>query len=386
MDKTMALNFVRIVCIALLLAHGGECGAAPDDLIASGVVVDVATGSPMQGVTVAVFDDRGEVVGTDVTDGDGLWAVPVEWDHSHLKAPPSRGGLFSALVGVVIWPVRMASDIIITPAGSALKGAIRAAGGAAAAGASVAALAGAGPVATAAAGAAAKTVGSYAAGQVVGEDDGEQEGTQRDTMKPVKGSLSGQVRVRAWKSGHKDYSGVTGVYRLDQLRLDEDKVAPLALCDAVALASLDSPLASSAPRVFGIFTRVSAEPAITAAGSEVRLTADIALPEELLRSVWMIARNQATRETFEMKRTGGTRWEASIPIPSRGPFRNHEVTIVAYRSPLEDGGRDKGAEGRIEDRGGWDPKKPFPVDPALLACRNRGYAVITVTKPEQGRK
>lgn len=386
MDKTMALNFVRIVCIALLLAQGGVCGAEPDDLIASGVVVDVATGSPMQGATVAVFDDRGEVVGTDVTDGDGLWAVPVEWDHSHLKAPPKGGGLFSAVVGVVTWPVRVASDIIITPAGSALKGAIRAAGGAAAAGASVAALAGAGPVATAAAGAAAKKVGSYAAGQVVGEDDEEQEGTQPDTMKPVKGALSGQVRVRAWKSGQKDYSGVTGVYKLDQIRLEEDKLAPLAVCDAVALAPSGSPLATSAPRVFGIFKDVSAEPAIAPAGSSVRLAADIAIPEELLGSVWMIARNQATRETFEMKRTGGTRWEASIPIPSRGPFRNHEVTIVAYRSPLDDGGRDKGAEGRIEDKGGWDPRKPFPVDPALLACRTRGHAVITVTKPEKTGK
>jgi len=373
-------RFILLLCIAL--AAGTPCAAAR--LVAGGQVLEALDGRPLPGATVAVFDDRGEVVGTDVTDADGVWAVPVDWAHCHLKAPPGGRGIFSTVTGVVLWPLRIVSDIVVTPASSALKGAIRAAGGAAAAGVGVAAAAGAGPVAAAAAGAAARAVGSYAAGQVVGDSDEDLEPRKLQPV-PASRAATGQVRVRVWKKGYQDYSGVTGVYLLSSVRVDGDREAPLALTDPVLLARSGSALTSSAPARIGWFRRVEADPAVAPGGSRVRLTAEITLPVEAGSRVWVIARNLATRKAYPMSRVSGDVWEAVLDVPERGPFRNHEISIVAYRSPLEDGSRDRGAEGRLERQGAFDPKKPFPVDPALLLCRNRGYAVVTVTRPEGSR-
>ncbi len=379
----MAIRFSYTLLVLLSLALSAVLPASAARLVAGGQVLDAADGRPLAGATVAVFDDRGDVVGTDDTDADGVWAVPVDWAHCHLKAPPGGKGLFSTVTGVVLWPFRMVSDIVVTPASSAIKGAIKAAGGAAAAGVGVAAAAGAGPVAAAAAGAAARTVGSYAAEQVVGDPDEDLE----QKMKPLQSSrgATGQVRVRVWKKGFQDYTGVTGVYLLSSILMEEDRHAPLALTDAVHLARSGSGLTSSAPMRFGWFRRVEADPAVAPGGSRVRLSAEITLPREVGSGVWMIARNLTTRKDYVMIHAGGDLWHADLDAPERGPFRNHEIAIVAYRSPLEDGGRDRGAEGRLERQGAFDPKKPFPVDPALLLCRNRGYTVVTVTRPEKRR-
>ncbi|BCW99869.1 MAG: hypothetical protein KatS3mg024_2696 [Armatimonadota bacterium] len=380
----MAICFPYRLCVLLSLALAAALPASAAGLVSGGQVLDAADGRPLAGATVAVFDDRGEVVGTDNTDADGVWAVPVDWAHCHLKAPPGGKGLFSTVTGVVLWPFRIVSDIVVTPASSAIKGAIKAAGGAAAAGVGVAAAAGAGPVAAAAAGAAARTVGSYAAEQVVGDPD---EDLEHNKMKPLQSSrgATGQVRVRVWKKGFQDYTGVTGVYLLSSIRMEEGRHVPLALTDAVQLARSGSGLTSSAPVRFGWFRRVEADPAVAPGGSRVRLSAEITLPREAAERAWVIARNLTTRKDYVMIHAGGDVWQADIDAPERGPFRNHEIAIVAYRSPLEDGGRDRGAEGRMDRQGAFDPKKPFPVDPALLLSRNRGYTVVTVTRPEKQR-
>lgn len=362
-----------LAAAAALLGAAGPAEAG-DKLMTGGVVVNALTGQPLAGVTVAVFDDKGAVVGTDVTDDQGRWALETTWGICHLKEPPGGRGLFSSIVGVVSWPVRTTARVVGRPVKSAIKSAARAAGGAAVAGATVAAASGAGAVAIAAAGAAGKTVGTYGVEKVVGDPD-------EDIQEDARRQASAQVRVRVWQTGFKDYSGMAGINLLDTVSDDDSKEVSLAVTDTVKLAPGDSTLASRAPREVGIFRNVTANPAIVVAGSKVKLEMDIALPQIDEGWIWVIGKNLTTGQDLILRNAGGDRWDGVVDIPAKGPFRDHKLAFVAYRTRDAKGERDRKIESQIDKQGGWDPEKPFPVDPAILASRNRGYAVITVSKP-----
>lgn len=360
----------------MALAAVSICGVKAESLVATGLVTDAVSKSPVEGATVVVFNPKGEVVGTSVTNDAGEWAIPAAWDDCHLKKPSGGGGLFSSILGVITWPVRTVVKVVAPPAGAAVKSAARTAGGVAMAGVGVAAAAGAGPVAIAAAGSAANTVGRYAAGQMIGDEKPEQE-----NGKSVPKSLSGQVMVRVCKPGHKDYSGSVGIYMLDRVQSGDDKPVTVAIGDPVKLASDESATISSAPREVGIFQQVVTEPAVVPGGSVVRVRARIQIPDEVIPSVWMVGKDLSTRKEFVLLPRKDGWWEAALEIPPKGPYRNHEITIAAYRTLDEHKKRDGEIEKRIGRAGAWDPEKPFPVDPAILMCRTRGYAVVTVTKP-----
>ncbi|MEI6913860.1 MAG: carboxypeptidase-like regulatory domain-containing protein [Armatimonadota bacterium] len=375
----MAFSFrsgILVLVAALVVTE--RLPAMAVDLMTGGVVVDAQSGSLVSGATVAVFNDKGEVVGTDITDSDGAWQLNTGWKEAHLKAPPSGGGLFSSMFGVLMWPVRTTARVVGRPAKNVLKGAARAAGGAAVAGAGAAAVAGGGPVAIAAAGHVGRTIGQAAAGSVVGMPNPDGTGYNQR-----KSSNLGQVRIRVWKQGHKDYNGTTRVYSLDRVEDEEKKDYHVATVDPVKLAGQPSTIESSAPSEFGIFRNVSSDPVIVLSGVSVRLRAEITLPREIDSSVIVTAWDLTSKKNVQLMRSTGDFWEGMLEIPQKTPFRNHDISIVAYRIPLINGQRDHKLENGLWDKGAWDIKKPFPVDPAILACRNRGYTVITVTKPEK---
>lgn len=365
-----------VALFALLVLAVPACSPVAADLVTGGAVVEASGGAPVTGATVAVFDDEGEVVGTDITDADGTWAIETEWDHAHLKAPSRGGGLFSSLLGIVTWPVRTTARVVGGSAKVLFKSAARAAGGAAAAGASVAAVAGAGPVAQAAIGQVGRTVGRAASEAVVGKPDDE-----LDDRKPDNDPAPGQVMVRVWKQGQKDYLGPTSVYTLERLRDEKGHDVDVATVDPVLLAVKDSGERSSAPRRYGVFTDVQADPAIAEGGATVRITAIMPLPEEMASSTAMVAWDLTSQQRVQLTRQSGETWEGQMELPRKGPYRNHDLTIVAYRVPNDKGERDEKLEGRIWDKDAWDMEKPYPVDPALLVSRNRGHVIITVTKP-----
>lgn len=348
-------------------------------LAAGGVVRNAETGKPIPGVTVAAFNQDGKVVDTDITDEDGLWVVEVGWREAHLKEPPRGRGLFSSIVGVVTWPVKQVVNVVNRPLKAVLKGAAKAAGGAAAAGATVAAVAGAGPVAAAAAGAAGSRVGQYAVEQVVGDEDEAIEEMRLEKLKNAE--LAGQVRLRVWKEGYRDFTGAASVYLLDQVRDENDRTISLAYVDPILLASANSGHASSAPREIGLFQEVTASPAIVPAGQSVKVRARIQIAREIKDQVVMLARVVESSDEFQLYPAGDGWWEGTWDIHEKARRRNYQVAIVAYRTPKEDVSRDRGLEGRVAKSRAWEPGRPFPVDPAVLASRNRGYVVVTVTDP-----
>lgn len=348
-------------------------------LVAGGVVRNAKTGKPIEGVTVAAFNQDGTVVDTDTTDEDGLWVTEVGWREAHLKEPPRGRGLFSSIVGVVTWPVKQVVNVVNRPLKAVLKGAAKAAGGAAAAGATAAAVAGAGPVAAAAAGAAGSKVGQYAVEQVVGDEEEAEEEMRLEKLRTAE--LSGQIRLRVWKEGYRDFTGAASVYLLDQIRDENDREISLAFIDAVLLAPSNSGLGSSAPREIGLFQDVTASPAIVPAGQSVKVRTRIKIAREVKDQVVMLARVVESSDEFQLYHVGDDWWEGTWDIHEKARRRNYQVAIVAYRTPKEHVTRDKGLEGRIARSRAWEPGRPFPVDPAVLACRNRGYVVVTVTDP-----
>lgn len=373
----MAFRFSNVVLAVLVCALAASGPAVGAKLMAGGVIVDAAGEAPVPGVTVAVFNDDGEVVATDVTDEEGLWAAPVEWGHCQLKEPPRGGGLFSSIVGVATWPVRQVVGVVSVPAKAALKTAIKAAGGAVAAGGAAAAVAGGGPVAIAAAGAAGKTISNYTLDRVVGDPEEELEAARQTGVK------NAQVTVRVWKPGAKDFSGSLGIYMLDQIQGEDSKELPLAVTDAVLLADESSGAASKPQRLFGIFRNVSASPLMAEAGSSITVSANLVVPAEIAGAVHVVGHDLETDQDFVLLQTAAGVWQGQLLVPEKGPFRNHRITLVAYRSLQEAGLRDAKQEDRIEKQGAWDPGKPFPVDPAVLACRNRGMVQVTVFRPAE---
>ncbi len=350
-------------------------------LVVGGVVVDASTGAALTGATVALFDDSGDVVGTDLTDGDGTWAIETEWKHAHLKAPSSGGSLFSSLIGVVTWPVRTTARFVGGSTKALFKGAARAAGGAAVAGVSVAAVSGAGPVAEAAVGQIGRTVGRAASDAVVGALDDDSPEDERSDQMRNSDPQPGEVTVRVWKQGAKDYHGRVSVYALERFRDENGHSKAAATVDPVLLASEESGGVSSAPRHFGILNHVSADPMIVEAGATVRLSCQMPLPDEMLSSTCVVAWDLSTRQRQSLTRTEEGAWQGEMELPKKGPYRNHEITIVAYRNLDQKAGGDEKLEARLWDKDAWNPRKAYPVDPVLLVSRNRGQVTVTVIKP-----
>lgn len=346
--------------------------------MAGGVVVSADSRTPVAGATVAVFTRDGEVIDTDQTDENGQWAVEIGWQDAKLNSPPKGRGLFSSIVGAVTWPVRTAATMVGVPAKAAVKSAARAAGGAAVAGAGVAAAASGGPVAVAAASKAGETVGRYAAGQVVGNEE--------DLAQKRRAERAAQLLVRVWKPGFKDYTGLAGVYLVDQVQQQKGQPFNLAYVDAVELAAQTAKENSTAPETFGVFKQVLAEPGICEGGLTVKVTAEMPVPPEVQDEVRMVGKDLTTGQTFAVPPSHGDWWEGYLPLSEKGPFRNHQITLVAYRQPQPDKQRDEDTERAIDKKGAWDQRKDFPVDPALLACRDRGAVLITVTRPPKKAK
>jgi len=222
-------------------------------------------------------------------------------------------------------------------------------------------------------------VGKIATEMVVGDPEEELE------REKERASSAAQLQVRVWKDGFRDYSGKTGVYLLDRVEDEEEKQEfSLALVDRVHLSAEGSTQASRAPRTMGVFTKVTADPAIAPAGTTVTVTAQVAIAPEVIGATRMVARNLATKDEFELRPDSDGVWRGKFEAPAKGPYRNHEIVLVAYRCPEGELARDKRIEGRAAGLGAWDPKKPFPVDPEFLTSRNRGVVVVTVTRPEAG--
>jgi hypothetical protein len=363
------------VC-GLIVCSPAQCAQS---LLVGGTVTDLQTGEVLSDADVVLFNKDGEVAGSCVTDEQGRWTLPAGWDDCGLKAPPREKGLLASAFGVISWPVRTVSRAVGKPTVAVIKTAARAAGGAAGRAATAAAVAGTGGVAAAAAESAGAMVGKIATEMVVGDPEEELE------REKERASSAAQLQVRVWKDGFRDYSGKTGVYLLDRVEDEEEKQEfSLALVDRVHLSAEGSTQASRAPRTMGVFTKVTADPAIAPAGTTVTVTAQVAIAPEVIGATRMVARNLATKDEFELRPDSDGVWRGKFEAPAKGPYRNHEIVLVAYRCPEGELARDKRIEGRAAGLGAWDPKKPFPVDPEFLTSRNRGVVVVTVTRPEAG--
>lgn len=375
-NTPVRMTSLRILSLLfLVLAYPSPGAQAAEKLYVGGAITDLQSGACVSGADVVVFNRDGEVVASTVTDENGEYVLPADWDDCSLKAPPGGKGLLSAAFGLITWPVRMVTRAVGVPASAVLKTAARAAGGAAGGAASAAAVAGTGGVAAAAATSAGSLVGKIATEMVVGDPEDDLEKARKDTA-------AAQVRVRVWKKGYRDYSGMTGVYLLDRIQNKENAdVFSLAAVDAVLLAGADSETKSRAPRTLGVFTRVTVEPAITPPGSTVRVFANIAVPPEALEGTRMVGRDLSSGAQFELRPSREGEWTGVLEIPVNGPYRDHDIVLAAYRSPEAAFRRDKRVEDRAADLGVWDLKRPYPADPAFLVSRNRGHAVVTVTRP-----
>lgn len=355
----------RLCCAVLALAMlGAPAGASAEEIVwATGRVLDAATGAPVAGATVAVYDSKNRVVDYVKTDEHGAYALAIP--RSALNLPKKRGGFLHQVSRTVNQAATSAGGFIAAP----IKAGVRAA--ASAAGASD-------PISRAGVGAAAGVISSIV-DIVTGA------GATRRTL-PSRSP--GSVTIRVAADTHGDVAGLGRVYWMQEelYRVGgAQQRALVAWMDPIRLGRGGEGGPATLTSDLLCFTEARITPAIAQRGQEVRLSVRFKGAEEPRTPVVIVARNSRTGRMYELKPVGGDLYETAFTVEPKQPLNDQVITVIAYAGQDTRPGRIPEVERALERAGYWDPKRAFQYNPLMVAGRNRVELTLTVV-PTPGKR
>lgn len=340
-----------------------------------GRVVDVQTGKPVPGATVALRDKSGKTVAWTTTDADGRYGLTADTLKVLQLQPVRRKGVLarvaSTVGGIVSAPVRFVGGALKMSPSDAARTAFAAVTG--------------GPAGLA--GAVASRVQRAAMGRV-SDAAVKNVMSQRAIDRTERGALlPGEVQVLVSAAGYHEVRGRAGAYWLDVARRAEDggAVGACAHLEPVALAPEGWDRPGGVQDTAVLLSDIQADRTLVPAGDSVRLSVKLDAPdtEKSAAGVRVFARENAKGTLCELTLQADGRFAGELPVPAEIGSRDISVTFAAVRSiPVAmDLTNDEGKDPLAALVAGLDelrPDKPWDYDPRLFAAENRLEIRLTV--------
>jgi hypothetical protein len=331
-----------------------------EDLIWATGTVKNAAGRPLQGATVALYNDKNQVVDYAKTDSEGTYALAIPRSALHLDK--KGGGFFHKVAGAVGGVGRIAA--------MPLKMGIRAAAG----------------IATASDPLTRVGIGT-ASGVAQGLVDVM---APRERKKPAElRKMPGVVVMKVTAPGHNDAVSLARVYWMEEQSIragGRDQRVVTTWVDPVKMTHSGSTDPSTFDSTYLTFTETRFEPSIAEPGQRVMLATRLLLPPDPRTPVVVVARNNKTGQLYELERMDAGVYGTYIEIDKRFPRNDQTFTILAYAEQDEKPGRSKKVEDALQRGGYFQPDKPFVYNPLVVVSRNRGEVVLTVVEPARKRR
>jgi hypothetical protein len=346
-----------------LLGAGAPCQAERPVWV-SGRIVD-ASGDPVRGAQIAVYDDVNHVVDYARTDRNGEYAVAVPRSALHLDRPHGKS-FVAEVVGTVTRFVGDTANVVANPLRAGLH-AVTAAEAATFAD----------PI----------TRGELAVGSAV--VDQTLFGPPPKPKRPhelEERKKPGALMIKVIAPQHNDLVSVAHIYWIEDELVragGRERHTTAAWLDPVQLTEYDSERASHVQADYLTFKVARLEPSLAEPGQTVRIYAVLPNPPTPNTPVVVVARNDRTGEKWPLESIGDGRYEAEITVDRRFPRNDQVISILAYGESEQRPGRRPDAEHSLEANGLWDYRKPFLYDPLIVASRNRADLTLTVVTPRR---
>lgn len=389
---------MNTACLLAMAATAVVIGTAPgaahaEDIIVVGHVYAADGKEPLSDATVAVYDDKNQVIDHAKTDANGMYTLHVSRNSLHFPSHHHGGNALGGLIKGVGKIMGAAASIAVPLAGLANP------------------LAGAGvSIAEGALGSlggprhmpgSQKGSGTMASG---GMDQARAQilvrqmqahgmavppqmlaianGIAVDTeMLPP--NAPGALPVRITLPGGVDAAGVTQIYCLQE-QIDhtngKNTHTVTAWVDPVQLAGPEEPKRCSVPHTFFKLVQAQIEPSIAEYGQTAQLSVKMVTPGEPIVPVIVIAHDVRTGKDYELTSTGDSMYRAEIMVDKEFAKNEHKFCILAYAQNPDKYGRSKRTEDILRGKGMWDVSKPYDFDPAVSLSRNRVEASLTVVE------
>jgi hypothetical protein len=383
----------RLLTVMAIAAVAGTtpCAARADDnIIVVGHVFASDGKQPLADATVAVYDDKNQVIDHARTDADGKYTLKVPRSDFHFPSHHSGGNFMGGLLKGAVKVVGAAASVAVPLAGMANP--IAGAGASLAEGA-LSGLGGGGvrrlPGGKMGAGmmdqARARALvsqmqarGMAVPPQLLAIANGSAEGAET-----LAANASGALPVRVTLQGHADAVSVTQIYCLQEQidREDGKKTRTVtAWVDPVQLAETGDQASAVVPHRFFKLQQAQAEPSIAEYGQTVKMSVKMATPGEPNVPIIVIAHNVKTGKDYELTPAGDDLYSAEIMVDKEFVKNTQTLCILAYAQDPEKPGRNKKSEDALRGGGLWDATKPYLFDPGICRSRNRAEVVLTVVE------
>ena len=356
-----------------------------------GKVIDLATGKPVAGATVALQDKKGKVLAWTQTDAQGQYAIAADSLEILRLQPSRRRGLLTRIArgigGVVMMPVKATGVAVkgvtevvrsVNPVQTAKATAISAATGN-----PVPAVAQiAGSTLDTASTRAERTARERAARSLLGERL-EKPKDKREDLVP------GETFIAVSAPSYKEIRGKAGAYWLEPPAVIENRpVGTRAWLESVKLAPTAGDKKSEVENVAVLLAEPRMDPALAPAGGTVALAVKLQTPGNQPLNARVFARENKKRTVVELKGQGNNVYAGELVLDPETPIGNTVVTIVALRAePVEVKLEEKKADPLLEfarQLDDLDANEKYEFDPRIMASENRLDLTLTVLDPRQG--
>lgn len=390
-NASQYIAWTAMLCLIPCLACAARRARKPADPYRQGglcgQVVDVTTGKPIAGATVAMEDASGRVLAWTVTNKDGDYVLPAD-PLTCLHLRPSKGkGLLQkvcdACGAILMAPVRVAGTAVEVVKQAASPQAIENVAVAAATGDPL-------PVIGQAEQTALNTLRDV---QQNGLTNSKAEAvrssfasTRATRTKPPKQTLQpGQALIAVEAPNYDMERGPSAEYWMEPPVLTSiGPVGPLAWLQTVKLAPVNGKAKCAMGSECVKLAEGSAVPSLAPAGSSVKVTATLQGPPELLPEIRVYARVNTTRGAAELKpdKAGSATYTGSLPIDPKAATGPATIGIIALRAqPLDLRLKPSKQDPLllfVQRMSDLDPKRPFEFDPRIMAAQNRLELDLTI--------
>jgi hypothetical protein len=377
------------VALALLLALL-QIPACADDKQAHGFkdgclhgkVLDLTTGKPIPGATVAVTDRKGSVLAWSKTNEKGEYAIAVNTVKALRLHPSRRRGLLEEVVkavgDVVTAPVKVAANIVKNPKETVTSAAVSVATGNPAPVVAQTVL----PAVSPKPGETKKSATEAAVKTVLGE--------RQTARKDDKKDAPGEVTVAVTAGGFRELTGKAGAFWLEEGEGPDGKpCGPRGWLETFKLAPESAPpdKKSIIENEAFLLGEAKLQPSLVVPGGKVVIQAKLVTPAGEKRAVRIFAREEKKRTVVELRPDDKGLYSAELPLDPKLEPGATVVTVCGIRAePLEVKLDKKKPDPMIEfvrKLDDMDADKPYEFDPRIMACENRLDFNVTVLDPEK---
>lgn len=389
-QKSFRCMAASVGLCTLALTASAAPQSAPSQGAFYGQVLDVASGKPVAGATVALQDKHNHVLSWTKTDAQGHYALAAN-SIALLDLPTARRRGMLATIGrgfvqVVQLPIKaasaaagVASDTIkaVDPVGTVKAAAVGMISGS--------------PVPLAA-------QATTDMQNLVGADTRQRarttaatavvNGTPHTDTKPKDGTPGpGEVGLLISAPQYKEYRGPSGAYWLEATgSLDHGKPqAAQAWLDTVRLAPATGDKTSDVQDQAMHLTDPALDATLAAAGATVKITVHLQTPAEPVLNVRVVAREQKTHQVTELKAQGNGVYAGDLTLDPKMALGDTTVTVAALKAapvepPASQGDPLLTLASHMDN---LDAGKPYQFDPRITASENRLDIKMTILDPSR---